>query len=88
MPTRVSLGKRFKGPAAPGSGIAARSSLEGTSVFNSGGRICIYDFPSAPFDKLADAARTPSVLNGRPPKRTPIRTGVPFLRCVRYFMSF
>jgi ubiquinone/menaquinone biosynthesis C-methylase UbiE len=51
------------------------------------GRVYIYDLPFAPFDKLAAAARTRSVLNGRSPERTPIRTGVPFLRCVRYVMS-
>jgi ubiquinone/menaquinone biosynthesis C-methylase UbiE len=52
-----------------------------------GGRVYIYDFPFAPFDKLADTARARSVLNGRSPERTPIRTGVLFLRCVRYVMS-
>jgi hypothetical protein len=52
-----------------------------------GGRIYIYDFPFAPFDQLADTARTRSVLNAHPPEQTPIRTGVPFLRCVRYVMS-
>jgi ubiquinone/menaquinone biosynthesis C-methylase UbiE len=56
-------------------------------VLSPGGRVHIYDFPFAPFDKLADAARTSSVLEGRPPQRTPIRTGVLFLRCVRYVMS-
>jgi hypothetical protein len=52
-----------------------------------GGRVYIYDFPFAPFDKLAAAARARSVLNGHSLERTPIRTGVPFLRCVRYVMS-
>jgi len=56
-------------------------------VLRPGGRIHVYDFPFAPFDKLADAARTRSVLNGHEPERTPIRTGVLFLRCVRYVMS-
>jgi len=56
-------------------------------ILRPGGRVYIYDFPFAPFDKLADAARAGSVLNGRSPERTPIRTGVPFLRCVRYVMS-
>ena len=36
-------------------------------VLRPGGRVYIYDFPFAPFDKLADAARTRSVLNGTPP---------------------
>ncbi len=56
-------------------------------VLRPGGRVHIYDFPSAPFDKLTDAARTRSVLNGPSPTPTPIRTGVPFLRCIRYVMS-
>ena len=56
-------------------------------VLRPGGRVYIYDFPFAPFEQLADAARARSVLNGRSPQRTSIRTGVPFLRCVRYVMS-
>jgi ubiquinone/menaquinone biosynthesis C-methylase UbiE len=56
-------------------------------ILRPGGRVYIYDFPFAPFDKLADAAQTQSVLNGGSPERTPIRTGFPFLRCVRYVMS-
>lgn len=56
-------------------------------VLRPGGRVYIYDFPFAPFEKLAGAARTRSILNGGSPQRTPVRTGVPFLRCVRYVMS-
>lgn len=56
-------------------------------ILRPGGRVYIYDFPFAPFDKLADTARARSVLNGRSPEQTPIRTGIPFLRCVRYVMS-
>jgi ubiquinone/menaquinone biosynthesis C-methylase UbiE len=56
-------------------------------VLRPGGRVCVYDFPFAPFEKLADAARTRSVLNALSPRRTPIRTGVPFLRLMRYVMS-
>ena len=56
-------------------------------ILRPGGRVYIYDFPVAPFDRLADAARELSVLDGRQPERTPVRTGVPFLRCVRYGMS-
>ena len=52
-----------------------------------GGRVHIYDFPFAPFDTLAAAARAQSVLNGSQPQRNPIRTGVLFLRCVRFVMS-
>lgn len=51
------------------------------------GRVHIYDFPHAPFDTLVDAARTLSVLNGGPPQRARISTGIPFLRCVRYVLS-
>jgi ubiquinone/menaquinone biosynthesis C-methylase UbiE len=56
-------------------------------VLRPGGRITIYDFPFAPFDTLAAAAGIQSVLNGRRPERTPIRTGVLFLRCVRFVIS-
>lgn len=56
-------------------------------ILRPGGRVYIYDFPFAPFDELANTARARSVLNGRSPERTPIRTGIPFLRCVRYAMS-
>ena len=55
-------------------------------VLRPGGRVHIYDFPVAPFDEIEAKARALSVLNGRPPERTPFATGVPFLRCVRYTM--
>jgi ubiquinone/menaquinone biosynthesis C-methylase UbiE len=55
-------------------------------VLRPGGRVHIYDLRFAPFDELTDAARATSVLNGGPPERTTIRTGFPFLRCVRYVM--
>lgn len=56
-------------------------------VLRPGGQVCIYDFPFAPFDTLADAAGARAVLNARSPQRSPIRTGILFLRCVRYVMS-
>ncbi len=56
-------------------------------VLRPGGRLYIYDFPHAPFEKLADAARDVSILSGQSPQRTSIRTGVPFVRLVRYVMS-
>jgi ubiquinone/menaquinone biosynthesis C-methylase UbiE len=56
-------------------------------VLRPGGHVYIYDFPFAPFARLTDAAHSRSVLNGQPPQRTPIRTGVAFLRCVRYVLS-
>jgi ubiquinone/menaquinone biosynthesis C-methylase UbiE len=55
-------------------------------VLRPGGRVHIYDFPFAPFDRLSTAARDGSVLSGQS-QRVPIRTGVAFLRCVRYVMS-
>jgi ubiquinone/menaquinone biosynthesis C-methylase UbiE len=65
----------------------AAAAPELARVLRPGGQVRIYDFPIAPFDTLADAARTRSVLDRRPPERTSIRTGLPFLRCVRYVMS-
>lgn len=56
-------------------------------VLRPGGRVYIYDFPFAPFDTLAETARTRSVLNARSPQRSRIRTGILFLRCIRYVMS-
>jgi ubiquinone/menaquinone biosynthesis C-methylase UbiE len=56
-------------------------------VLRPGGRLHIYDFRFAPFDRLAAAARERSVLNGQTPVRTPMRTGLPFFRCVRWVMS-
>jgi ubiquinone/menaquinone biosynthesis C-methylase UbiE len=56
-------------------------------ILRPGGRVYIYDFPFAPFDELAATARTQSVLNGRPPERSKVWTGFPFLRCARYVMS-
>jgi ubiquinone/menaquinone biosynthesis C-methylase UbiE len=56
-------------------------------VLRPGGRVRIYDFPFAPFDVLAGAARSLSVLNGHEPRRTRIRSGVPLLPCVRFELS-
>src|SRR5690349_13264849 len=41
-------------------------------VLRPGGRVHIYDFPFAPFDKLAETARVRSVLHGAPPLARPI----------------
>jgi len=50
-------------------------------VLRPGGRLCIYDFPFAPFDALAG-------LGSAVPERTRFRTGVPLLpRCVRYVVA-
>jgi ubiquinone/menaquinone biosynthesis C-methylase UbiE len=57
-------------------------------VLRPGGRVYIYDFPFAPFGTLTEAARSHAVLTGSTGQQpTPFRTGVPFLRCVRYTMS-
>jgi len=56
-------------------------------VLRPGGRVQIYDFPIAPFDTLANTARDRSLLITEPPARTPIRTGLPFLRCERYVLT-
>jgi ubiquinone/menaquinone biosynthesis C-methylase UbiE len=57
-------------------------------VLRPGGRVYIYDFRFAPFEKLAAAAEAGSLFTGLPPQRTPIRTGVPFFpRCIRWVMS-
>lgn len=57
-------------------------------VLRPGGRVCIYDFRSAPFEALTDAARANGLFEGRSPQRTSFRTGIPFFpRCVRYVMA-
>jgi ubiquinone/menaquinone biosynthesis C-methylase UbiE len=57
-------------------------------VLRPGGRLYVYDFRSAPFDMLVDAARQHSVLDGQSPRRTEIRPRGPlFPRCVRHVMA-
>lgn len=56
-------------------------------VLRSGGRLYVYDFRSAPFGKLVDAAERQSVLNGQSPRRTLIRPGALLPRCVRHVMT-
>jgi ubiquinone/menaquinone biosynthesis C-methylase UbiE len=65
----------------------ASAAPELARVLRPRGRVHIYDFPFAPFDEFAGAARARSVLAGQPPQRTPFRTGIPFLRYVRFVMS-
>jgi len=56
-------------------------------VLRPGGRVQIYDFPIAPFDTLTETARAGSLLGAEPPRRTPIRTGVLFIRCERFVLQ-
>jgi ubiquinone/menaquinone biosynthesis C-methylase UbiE len=57
-------------------------------VLRPGGRLYVYDFTFAPFQKLVVAAKEHDVLSGQSPRRTLIRTGVPFFpRCIRHVMT-
>ena len=57
-------------------------------VLRPGGRLCVYDFPFAPFDTLASAAGQRGLFGAAVPERTPFRTGVLFFpRCVRYVLT-
>lgn len=56
-------------------------------VLRPGGRLYIYDAGFAPFERLEAAARAGSLFTGHPPRRTRIRTGLPFPRCVRHVMA-
>ncbi len=48
-------------------------------VLRPGGRVCIYDFASAPFDRFTNAAQAAGVLNAAPVQQAPINVGVPFV---------
>ena len=56
-------------------------------VLRPGGRLLIYDFRRAPFDRLIEAARRLPVLTGQEPARTPFRAALIHLRLVRLEMS-
>lgn len=56
-------------------------------VIRPGGRVVLYDLPFAPFDELIDAAESGSLFTARPPESTRVRTGLPFVRLVRYVLS-
>ena len=56
-------------------------------VLKPGGRLYVYDFRFAPFQKLVDTAERHSVLNGQSPRSTVLRPGVFLPRCVRHVMT-
>lgn len=57
-------------------------------VLRPGGRVYIYDFRFAPFDKLTAAARENPRFSAEPPERTVLRTGrLPLPRCVKYVLT-
>lgn len=57
-------------------------------VLRPGGGLYVYDFRTAPFSLVTAAARERSVLQGRRPRSTLIRTGVPLMPwCVRHVMA-
>jgi ubiquinone/menaquinone biosynthesis C-methylase UbiE len=49
-------------------------------VLRPGGRLRVYDFRFAPFDLLTSTAAERGLFTAEPPRRDPVRTGVPFLR--------
>jgi ubiquinone/menaquinone biosynthesis C-methylase UbiE len=65
-----------------------RAAGELARVLRPGGRLYVYDFPFAPFDKLTAAAHRESVFAAQPPERARFRTGrLVFPRCDRYLLS-
>lgn len=57
-------------------------------VLRPGGRVRVYDFRFAPFDLLATTAGERGLFTAEPPRRDPVRTGVPFFRrCVRLVLA-
>lgn len=57
-------------------------------VLRPGGRLVVYDFPFAPFDKLTAAARTQSVFAAQSPDRARFRASRLHLpRCDRYVLA-
>lgn len=72
-------------------GEPERAAPELARVLRPGGRLYIYDFRSAPFSVLENAAREHGVLAGRPHRRTPIRlsgaAGLVIPRCSRQVLT-
>jgi ubiquinone/menaquinone biosynthesis C-methylase UbiE len=57
-------------------------------VLRPGGRLYVYDFRFAPFQRLAAAASARSLFTREPPHATVVRTGPPLFRgCIRQVMS-
>lgn len=66
----------------------AAAAPELARVLRPGGRVVIYDFPTAPFDALVEAAWVRSVLGAQPARREELRVGFPlFTRSVRLTME-
>ena len=66
----------------------AAAAPELARVLRPAGRVLIYDFRSAPFERLRASARDRSVLTGAEPRESSIRTGVLFFpRCIRYELT-
>jgi ubiquinone/menaquinone biosynthesis C-methylase UbiE len=65
-----------------------RAARELARVLRPGGRLVVYDFPFAPFDKLTAAARAESRFAAQSPERTRFRAGRLHLpRCDRYVLA-
>jgi ubiquinone/menaquinone biosynthesis C-methylase UbiE len=57
-------------------------------VLRPAGRVRVYDFRFGPFDVLTTTAGERGLFAAAPPRRDPIRTGVPFFgRCTRLVLS-
>ena len=56
-------------------------------VLRPGGRLCVYDFRSAPFDTLTGTAAARSLFAREPPRRTEVRPLVLFPRMIRLVMT-
>jgi ubiquinone/menaquinone biosynthesis C-methylase UbiE len=57
-------------------------------VLRPAGRLRVYDFRFAPFDLLTTTAGEHGLFTADPPRRDPVRTGVPFFRrCTRLVLA-
>jgi ubiquinone/menaquinone biosynthesis C-methylase UbiE len=53
-------------------------------VLRPDGRLCVYDFRSAPFDTLDSTAEQHGLFTGKPAQHTRVRTGLYPVRCVKH----